>query len=179
MELYANDYAIILMILLCKGEKEAIKIFMEGAGKFCGVVIVTGIVRGISLTLIEEKILDTILNSISNTVDGLKGPVFGILMLLIYIFLGFFIQSSSGLAMISISPLAPLADKADCPREVIVKAYLLGQTLIALITPTGLILIINELVAIEYIYWVKFIWPYLLILLALSIILIAIDLVLH
>ena len=99
-------------------------------------------------------------------------------MLLIYIFLGFFIQSSSGLAMISISPLVPLADKADCPRAVIVNAYLLGQTLIALITPTGLILIINELVAIEYIYWVKFIWPYLLILLALSIILIAIDSVL-
>ena len=68
-----------------------------------------------------------------------------------------------------------MADKADCPREVIVNAYLLGQTLISLITPTGLILIINELVAIEYIYWVKFIWPYLLILLALSIILIAID----
>ena len=167
--------AIILMISLKKGEKEAIKIFMEGAGKFCGVVIITGILRGISLTLIEEKILDTILNAISNMVDGLQGCVFGIVMLLIYIFLGFFIQSYSALAMISISSFVPLADKANCNRAVIVNAYLLGQTLIALITPTGLILIVNELVAIDYIYWIKFIWLFFLLLLVLSVILIIVD----
>ena len=167
--------AIILMIILHKGEKEAIKIFMEGAGKFCGVVIITGILRGISLTLIEEKILDTILNAISNMVDGLQGCVFGIVMLLIYIFLGFFIQSYSALAMISISPFVPLADKANCNRAVIVNAYLLGQSLIALISPTGLILIVNELVAIDYIYWIKFIWLFFLLLLVLSVILIIID----
>ena len=108
-------------------------------------------------------------------VDGLQGCVFGIVMLLIYIFLGFFIQSYSALAMISISPFVPLADKANCNRAVIVNAYLLGQSLIALISPTGLILIVNELVAIDYIYWLKFIWLFFLLLLVLSVILIIVD----
>ena len=156
--------AIIFMFMLRKGEQKAIDAFMKGAGEFCGVAIIIGIARGINLTLENEKISDTILESMSNLVDGLPKIWFSIIMLVIYILIGFFIQSQSGLAVLSIPPFAPLADKVNCKREVVVNAFMFGQELIGLIAPTGMILIITQLVGIKFTYWLKFIWPYMLIL---------------
>ena len=156
--------AIIFMFMLRKGEQKAIDAFMKGAGEFCGVAMIIGIARGINLTLENEKISDTILESMSNLVDGLPKIWFSIIMLVIYILIGFFIQSQSGLAVLSIPPFAPLADKVNCKREVVVNAFMFGQELIALIAPTGMILIVMQLVGIKFTYWLKFIWPYMLIL---------------
>ena len=156
--------AVIFMFLLRKTEEEATSAFMKGAGEFCGVAMVIGIARGINLTLENEKISDTVLNAMSNLVDGLPKVVFSMIMLIIYIILGFFIQSSSGMAVLSMPPFAPLADKVNISRAVVVNTFMFGQTLIGLIAPTGLILIILQLVKIELKYWLKFIWPYMLVL---------------
>ena len=156
--------AVIFMFFVNKCEEIAINSFMKGAGEFCGVAMIIGIARGINLTLENEKISDTILNSLSNLVDGLPKVLFPMMMLIIYIILGFFIQSTSGMAVLSMPPFAPLADKVDIKREVVVNTFMFGQTLIGLIAPTGLILIILNLVGIKFTYWLKFIWPYMLVL---------------
>ena len=156
--------AVIFMFLLNKGEEVAINSFMRGAGDFCGVTMVIGIARGINLTLEQEKISDTILDSMSNLVDGLPKVAFVMILFIIYIILGFFISSTSGLAVLSMPPFAPLADKIHCSRAVVVDIYMFGQLLIALISPTGLILIVTQLVGIKYTHWLRFIWPYMLIL---------------
>lgn len=162
---------IIFMFLVHKGETKAIEFFMKGAGEFCGVTMIVGIARGINLTLRNEKISDTILNSLTNLIDGLPKIWFGIIIFIIYIFLGFFIQSSSGLAVLSIPSFAPLADKVNCKREVVVNAYMFGQVLIGYIAPTGMCLIITQLVGIKFNYWLKFIWQFMLILFVVLIIL--------
>ena len=167
--------AVIFMLMLNKGEQKAVDVFMKGAGEFCGVAMIIGIARGINLTLENEKISDTILESMSNLVDGLPKIWFAIIMFIIYILIGFFIQSQSGLAVLSIPPFAPLADKVNCKREVVVNAFMFGQELIGLIAPTGMILIITQLVGIKFTYWLKFIWPYMLILFIYLIILIIIN----
>lgn len=167
--------AVIFMFLSNKGEKIAIEHFMKGAGDFCGVTMIIGLARGINLTLENEKISDTILEGMSNLVENLPKVIFSIIMLIIYIILGFFIASQSGLAMLSMPPFAPLADKVNIKREVIVNTYMFGQGLIGLIAPTGMILIVTQLVGIEFKYWLKFIWPFMLILFIYSIILIIIN----
>ena len=167
--------AVIFMLMLNKGEQKAVDVFMKGAGEFCGVAMIIGIARGINLTLENEKISDTILESMSNLVDGLPKIWFAIIMFIIYILIGFFIQSQSGLAVLSIPPFAPLADKVNCKREVVVNAFMFGQELIGLIAPTGMILIITQLVGIKFTYWLKFIWPYMLILFIYLIVLIIIN----
>jgi len=156
--------SVIFMFFLNKGEEIAINSFMKGAGEFCGVAMVIGIARGINLTLENEKISDTILDSLTNMVDGLPKVIFSMMMLFIYIILGFFIQSTSGMAVLSMPPFAPLADKVNINRAVVVNTFMFGQTLIGLIAPTGLILIVLNLVGIKFTYWLKFIWPYMLIL---------------
>ena len=156
--------AIILMFMYNQGEKKGLESFMRGAGDFVGVTLTIGIARGINLTLNEGKISDTILNSLSNAVEGLPPLAFAIILFIIFIFLGIFIQSSSGLAILAMPVFAPLADKVGLSRTTAVNTYMFGQYLASFFTPTGLVLIMLSVVQIEYIYWMKFIWPFLIIL---------------
>ena len=89
--------------------------------------------------------------------------VFSIVMLLIFNFLGFFIQSSSAMAVLAMPIFAPLADNVNCQRALVANAYIFGQNFIGIIAPTGLILIVLQMVGIKFNYWIKFIWPYMII----------------
>ena len=166
---------IILMFLLRRDEEKSIDVFIKGAGSFCGVALVVGLARGINITLDKGNINDTILNSLSQLVNGLPKIVFVILMLVVYILLGFFIASSSGLAVLSMPVFAPLADNVGIGRNVIVNTYMFGQNYIQIVSPSGLILIVLQLVGIKYNHWIKFIWQYLIILFVYLIIILVIN----
>ena len=155
---------IIFIVLYRKGEEKGIEVFLQGAGEFIGVSLIIGFARGINITLNEGNISDTLLDSMSSLISGLPKIIFAVLMLIIFIILGFFIQSSSGLAVLSMPVFAPLADEAKVSRSVVINTYMFGQYLISFIAPTGICLIALQLVGIPYNYWIKFIWPFLIIL---------------
>ena len=96
-------------------------------------------------------------------------------MLIVFILLGFFIGSSSGLAVLSMPVFAPLADNVGIGRNLIVNAYMFGQNYIQIISPASLILIVIQLVGIKYNHWIKFIWEYLIILFVYLIIILVIN----
>ena len=106
-----------------------------------------------------DKMTDKAQNSFLKSLEDSIENIFIILMLVIFIILGFFIPSSSGLAVLSIPIMAPLADTVGLPRDVIVSAYQFGQGLISFITPTGLILATLAMVDVTYNKWLKFIMP--------------------
>ena len=156
--------AIILIFISGKGEDEGIKSFVRGGGDFFGVALVIGIGRGINITLDEGKIIDTILYYLSKLVTELPKIVFAIAMLFTFFFLGFFIQSSTAMAVLSMPIFAPLADNINCKRDVVINAFIFGQNFIGIITPAGSILIVLQFVGIKFNYWFKFIWPFMIIL---------------
>ena len=160
---------IILMFFYSQGEKKAIECFLRGAGDFVGVSMVIGIARGINLTLNDGKISDSILNSLSGAVENLPELAFAVILFIIFIFMGFFIQSSSGLAILSMPVFAPLADKVGLSRATVVNTYMFGEYMASFVTPTGLVLIVFSMVEIEYSYWIKFIWPFIIIIFVLLI----------
>ncbi len=141
------------------GEKEFVNRFIMGASDLVGVALVIGVARSINLVMENGIISDSILNMASGIVQGMNSKVFIIVMLLLFILLGFFIPSSSGLAVLSIPIIAPLADTVGLPRDIIVSSYQYGQGLIAFITPTGLILATLAMVNVTYDKWLKFIMP--------------------
>ena len=71
--------------------------------------------------------------------------------------------------------LAPLGDGVGCDRKVIVNTFMYGQHLSGLMTPTGIILIVLQMIGIPYNYWIKFIWPFMVICAVFLIVLIIID----
>ena len=141
------------------GEKQFVDRFVSGAADLVGVALVIGVARSINLIMESGLISDTILHSATNMVQGMNSKAFILVMLLVFIVLGFFIPSSSGLAVLSMPIMAPLADAVGLPRDVIVSAYQFGQGLISFITPTGLILATLAMVDVTYDKWLKFIMP--------------------
>ncbi|MBI6874328.1 YfcC family protein [Clostridium aciditolerans] len=150
---------IALGVISGMGEKEFVNKFVTGAADLISVALVVGVARAINLVMENGLISDSILHFSSNAVQGMNPYVFILVMLLLFIILGFFIPSSSGLAVLSMPIMAPLADAVGLPRDVIVSAYQYGQGLIAFITPTGLILATLALVDVTYDKWLKFIMP--------------------
>lgn len=156
--------AIIVMFLALFGkerlsEKEIVDAFSEGSASLVAVSLIIGLARGINRIMEQGLISDTILHGSSMLVEGMSGFVFIIMMLFIFFLLGFVVPSSSGLAVLSMPILAPLADNVGLPRFVIVCAYQWGQYAMLFLAPTGLVMATLQMLNMKYSHWFRFVWP--------------------
>ncbi|KRN75245.1 hypothetical protein IV73_GL000403 [Weissella kandleri] len=157
-------FAILIMFLTATGpngigEKGVVDAFVNGASSLVGVSLIIGLARGINLILNNGMISDTMLEFSSSLVNHMSGPVFIITMLLIFFVLGFIVPSSSGLAVLSMPILAPLADTVNIPRFVVVTAYQFGQYAMLFLAPTGLVMATLQMLDMKYSHWLRFVWP--------------------
>lgn len=141
------------------GEKKLVDAFAEGSSSLVAVSLIIGLARGINLVMNEGLISDTLLNFSSHLVEGTSGPLFILVMLLIFFVLGFVVPSSSGLAVLSMPIFAPLADTVGIPRFIIVCAYQWGQYAMLFLAPTGLVMATLQMLDMKYQHWLKFVWP--------------------
>ena len=139
--------------------------FVKGASDLLGVALIIGIARGITVLMNDGLISDTMLYYASNMTNGMNKGLFINAMLYIYGGLSFFIPSSSGMAVLTMPIMSPLADGVGIGREAIVNAYNYGMGLFAFISPTGLILASLAIVKVGYDKWLKFVMPLVFILL--------------
>lgn len=167
----------ILALISGLNEKEFVSEFVDGASELLGVALMIGLARGVTIIMDGGMISDTILNNLSNLVSNMSGVMFSTVMFFVYIVLGFFISSSSGLAVLSMPIMAPLADVVGVNRDVIVSAYQFGQGLIGFITPTGLILASLAMVNVTYDKWLKFVTPLIVIIAILSIVVLGVGVI--
>jgi uncharacterized ion transporter superfamily protein YfcC len=86
-------------------------------------------------------------------------------MVWVYGGLSIFMPSSSGMAVLTMPIMAPLADTVGTGRETVVDAYLYGMGLVYIINPTSLILAALSLDKIGFDKWLKFVTPLILLLL--------------
>jgi uncharacterized ion transporter superfamily protein YfcC len=145
-------------------ESDFVNAFTKGAGELLGVALIIGIARGVSILMKDGAISDTVLYNTSALTEGMNKGVFVNALFFIYNGLSFFIPSSSGMAVLSMPIMSPLADTVGIGREMIVNAYQYGMGLFAFINPTGLILATLGIAKIGFDKWLKFIWPLVIIL---------------
>jgi uncharacterized ion transporter superfamily protein YfcC len=112
----------------------------------------------------DGMISNSILYYASEFTSGMNKGVFANLLVVIYGGLSFFIPSSSGMAVLTMPVVAPIADTVGIGREIIVNCYLYGMGLFAFINPAGLILASLAIVNVGYDKWLKFVMPLVLIL---------------
>lgn len=159
--------AIVIGLVARMGEKKLTGNFVDGARDLLGVALVIGLARGIVVIMDHGRIADTILHGAEQTLGGLGELAFINLMLWIEIGMSFFVPSSSGLAVLSMPILAPLADFAGVGRDLVVTAYQSANGLVNLINPTFAVVIGGLAIGrVSYDRWIVFIWPLMLILLA-------------
>ncbi|WP_438977778.1 hypothetical protein [Polaribacter sp.] len=159
----------ILIGFICKiNEATFVDTFMKGAGDLLGVAFIIGLARGVTVLMENGLISDTLLFYASSFTDGMPKVIFINAMLFVYTGLTFFIPSSSGMAVLTMPIMSPLADTVSLGREHVVNAYLLGNGLFNFINPTGLILASLAVVKVGYNKWLKFMIPLLIILTIIS-----------
>lgn len=167
--------AIIIIFLSGLKEKTAIDGFIHGASELVGVSLIIGLARGVNLVMEQGKIADTILEFMSHMVAGMPPSLFLLAQLVVFICLGFIVPSSSGLAVLAMPIMAPLADAVGVPRYMVVSAYNWGQYIMLFLAPTGLVLATLQMLDISYNKWLKFIMPMVIFMFVLSAILLLIQ----
>jgi uncharacterized ion transporter superfamily protein YfcC len=153
--------AVLVGLIRGGGEKKFTTEFVHGAAGLLGVALIIGIARGVTLVMDDGQISGTLLYYSAGAVEDMPRSIFIVALMLVFAGLTLFISSASGLAVVTMPIMAPLATVVGVPTEQIVNAYLYGLGLMSFITPTGLILPSLAMVGVSYAAWLRFIMPFL------------------
>ncbi len=157
--------AILIAVITRIKEKVFIHEFIKGAESLLSVAFIVGVARGVTIILNEGHVSDSILFYTANMVQGIQPAFFIMLLLAFYIVFSIFIQSTSGMAVLTMPIIGALAILVNVPGREIVNSYMYGMCLMSLLAPTGLILPSLAMVNISLKTWFKFIMPLLIMLL--------------
>ncbi|WP_298880283.1 YfcC family protein [uncultured Polaribacter sp.] len=167
--------AVLIGFIYKINETVFVNTFIKGANELLSVAFIIGLARGVTILMKDGLISDTLLYYSSSFTDGMNKGLFINSTMFVYSGLSFFIPSSSGMAVLTMPIMSPLADTVSLGREHVVNAYLLGVGLFSFINPTGLILASLAIVKVGYDKWLKFIIPLVIILALVSILFLTIS----
>ncbi len=157
--------AILVGLVARPGEKNFVEAFVDGARDLLGVALIIGLARGIVVVMDAGRITDTILHWAELSVAGLGEVAFINVMYWLQVLMSFFVPSSSGLAVLSMPILAPVADFAGVGRDLVVTAYQSANGLVNLVNPTfAVVMGALAIGRVPYERWLRFMWPLLAIL---------------
>lgn len=156
-------------------EAEIADSFVAGAADLLGVALIIAVSRGITVVMNNGMITDTILHAGETLLQSAGSVAFTVLSFVIYILFSFLVPSSSGLATLSIPIMAPLGEFSGVASSLIVTSFQAASGLVNLITPTSAILVGGLAMArISYVQWIRFVWPFLVVVVILCIALLSI-----
>ncbi|MCD9554003.1 YfcC family protein [Photobacterium carnosum] len=160
-------------------EVEITDSFINGARDLLGVALIIAIARGLVVVMDDGNITHTILNFAEGLLVGLPQILFINAIYWIEAVLCLVVPSSSGLAVLSMPILAPLADFAGVGRELVVTAFQSASGLPNLVTPTsGVVMGGLAIGRIGYSTWLRFIGPLLGFLTAMVMVLLSVGVIL-
>ena len=156
--------SILIAVITRMNEKIFIREFIKGAESLLAVAFIIGVARGVTIVLNEGHITDSILFYTASVVQGMPPALFILMLLAFYFFFSLFIQSSSGMAVLTMPIIGALAIIINIPGREIVNSYMYGMCIMSFIAPTGLVLPSLALVNVSFKTWIKFITPLLVML---------------
>jgi uncharacterized ion transporter superfamily protein YfcC len=149
--------------------------FLNGARDLLPVAFIVGLARGVSVILEQSNIDATMLHSAAAGLAGTPPVLFILGAFAIFLILTLVIPSTSGLAVLTMPLMGPLAIAIGASGPALVSAYLFGNGLMNLLTPAGLILPSLAMLGIGYGAWLRFIGPVLGVLAAACVVTLAIS----
>jgi uncharacterized ion transporter superfamily protein YfcC len=172
-------FAIIIGLIGRMGEAALTTSFVDGARDLLGVALIIGIARGITVIMNNGQITDTVLHWIEKALGDTGDVTFLILMFLLFLPLSFVIPSTSGLATLSMPIMAPLAGFIGVSTALVVTAYQSASGVMNLVVPTSAVVMGGLAIArVPYGTYLRWVWPLLALLSALSVVVLAISAVL-
>ena len=143
------------------------KEFIAGAKDIFSAALIIGFAAGIIYILKNGNAIDPMLNSMAQALEGAgKTGALG-MMYGIQTFLNLFIPSASAKAAVTMPIMAPFSDMIGLSRQATVLAFQFGDGFTNMITPcSGVLMAVLSVARIPYATWFKWIWKFILLLLA-------------
>jgi uncharacterized ion transporter superfamily protein YfcC len=164
-------FSVIIGILGHMKEGDLTSTFVVGAGELLGVALIIGVARGVTVIMNNGQITDTVLHWAEVALGDVGQAAFSIVMYLLFLPLSFLIPSSSGLATVAMPIMAPLADFVDVPAQFVVTAFQSANGLMNLFIPTSAVVMGGLAIArVPYGRYLKWVWPLLLMLAAVTVV---------
>ena len=169
-------FSIVIGLIGRMSEERLTSSFVDGARDLLGVALIIGIARGITVIMNNGQITDTVLNWAEQALGDVGQAGFAIVMFLLFLPLSFLIPSSSGLATVAMPIMAPLAVFAAVPPDLVVTAYQSASGIMNLFIPTSAVVMGGLAIArVPYGTYLRWVWPLLAMLVALSIVALAVG----
>lgn len=142
---------------------------IAGARDILSAALVVGLASGIIVILQDGKIIDSLLHSLQEGLDG-SGQVASLsAMYGIQALINLLIPSATAKAAITIPIMAPFSDMVGVSRQALVLAFQFGDGFTNMITPTsGVLIAALGMAKIPYSRWVGWVWKMVLALLVLG-----------
>lgn len=143
------------------------KEFIAGAKDIFSAALIIGFAAGIIVILENGEVIDTMLASMASALEnsgrvGALGTMYGI-----QTFINLFIPSASAKAAVTMPIMAPFSDMIGVSRQATVLAFQFGDGFTNMITPcSGVLMAVLSVAKIPYEKWVKWIWKFILLLIA-------------
>ena len=146
--------------------------FIAGARDILSAALVVGFASGIIVILQDGHIVDSILHSMQEGLDGTGTMASLSAMYGIQALINFLIPSATAKAAITIPIMAPFADMVGVSRQAMVLAFQFGDGFTNMLTPTsGVLMAALAMARIPYSRWLAWIWKAVLVLLVLGLLL--------
>lgn len=140
------------------------KAFEDGFGEVLLGAMIMGVARGVAVVMTQGQIIDTVIHSMAQIIQGLPPAVNAVGMFIAQSAFNFLVSSGSGQAVITMPIMGPLADLVGVSRQVAILAFQLGDGLSNIIFPTsGYFMAVLALAKIPWDRWLRFMLPLFLI----------------
>ncbi|BCJ97165.1 YfcC family protein [Anaerocolumna chitinilytica] len=157
-------------------EKEIAEEFVTGVKDLAFAAVVVGVCRGILVVAEGGMIIDTILNTLSNSLANIGSVAFTTVMYLVQSLLSILVPSSSALASLTMPIMAPLCDLQGVNPEASVTVMQFANQLTNMISPTAGMTVAGLAVCkITFGQWWKTIWKFFIVITILAMVFCAIS----
>ncbi len=155
---------------------QSVKAFTLGAKDMLAAALIIGISKSILIVAEDGRIIDTVLFSLASVVEDMPAALSVQVMFITQGLLNIIVPSGSGQAAITMPVMTPLADIIGVSRQTAVLAFQFGDGLLNMIIPTsGVTMGILSIANIPYNIWLKWMWKFILLVTAVSMVLLALP----
>ena len=160
---------IICGLLVSEDKKSVFKHIGSGAFSMLPAVFMIALASSVKLVMTESGIIDTIMNSVIDMLEGKNKFLAVVLIYALILILQFFIGSASAKIFLVMPIIMPIATALGLSPELVILAYCMADGFTDVILPTNPVLLIGLSMAnVSYGKWVKWTWKLQTILLVLT-----------
>lgn len=143
--------------------------FIKGAEEVLAAALIVGLARSVLIIIEDGRIIDTLSLGLVNVIEGMPDVIAPVGFLMAQSVLNFIVSSGSGLVLLTMPILSPVAELVGVTQQTTVLATQLGDGITNILYPvSGVLMGCLAYAKVPYTKWAKFILPLVLLWLVLA-----------